>query len=65
MSRGITATTERSGKAGGWRTLPLVVKAVALVGLVAFLAGIGYLLITFVLMALGSLGIGDSCSPGC
>lgn len=42
-----------------------MVKAVALVGLVAFLAGIGYLLITFVLMALGSLGIGDSCSPGC
>jgi hypothetical protein len=30
-----------------------------------FLVVVSYLLLTFILMALGNLGIGETCSPGC
>ncbi len=47
------------------RSLPLPVKAIAVGGLGLLAAAVAYLLITFVLIGLGSLGFGESCNPGC
>jgi hypothetical protein len=48
-----------------WRSLPLAIKAIAVAALVVLAGGVAYLLITFVSVALGSSGIGESCKPGC
>lgn len=60
-----SASGDREVATRGWRTLPPLVKVVGIIGLIVFLLGVAYLLITFTLMALGQFGIAERCSPGC
>jgi hypothetical protein len=43
----------------------IAVFAIAVAGLVLLAAGAAYLVVTWVLIGLASLGIGESCKPGC
>lgn len=45
--------------------LPRVLCYQTWIALTLFVAAVGYLLLTFSLIALGHLGVGTSCSPGC
>jgi len=48
-----------------WKSLPLAVKAIAVAGSVFLAVGLAYLVVTWVLIGLASLGIAESCKPGC